>query len=102
MAKGIQNPNWKKHILEWRASGKSCKAWCKENKIPATTLYGWKNRFNKVNKAASTKSEFIELKEPSVSEGIILEVGAVKIHLKAGFDQAALKQCLSCLRDTLC
>jgi hypothetical protein len=105
MAKGSPNINWKKHVLEWQASGKSSKAWCKENKIPCTTFYGWKNRFKNSEIATFTeaKPEFIELKDSSLPDsGITLEYSDIKIHLRADFDQVTLKQCLTCLRGALC
>lgn len=100
MAKGKPNCDWKKQILEWRQSNKSAKAWCKENKVPYTTFIGWKKRFKK---ADEVPEKFIELKDlPMQDPGISLEYYGVKIHLKAGFDQSALKKCLSCLRGTIC
>ena len=105
MAKGSPNMNWKKHVLEWQASSKSRKAWCKENKIPCTTFYGWKNRFKNSEIATFTeaKPEFIELKDSSLPDsGITLEYSDIKIHLRADFDQVTLKQCLTCLRGASC
>ncbi len=104
MAKGKPNPNWKKIVLEWQASGKSIKSWCQENKIPITTLCGWKNRLKKSNTdSVKATAGFIELKEQIQSDpGIILEYEGIKIHLKEKFDKTVLKQCLDCLRGVSC
>lgn len=104
MAKGRPDPQWQDRVHEWEASGKSAKVWCQENKIPLTTLAGWKKRLKKstVN-TARTKPGFIELKDQVQSDpGIILEYNEVKIHLRAKFDKVVLKQCLDCLRGALC
>ena len=102
MAKGKANPDWKRLVLEWRASGKSSKAWCEENKIPNNTLSGWKKRLKKhelANVPIKSKTGFIELKNRELSEsGISLECKGITIHLKTQFDSAILKQCLNCLR----
>lgn len=100
MPKGKPNRNWKEKVLEWEASGKSAKAWCKQNKIPFTTFSGWKMRFKKLRKNQTTEFDrpFIELKEkPSPISGIVLECHGVKIHLEPEFNAAVLKQCLACL-----
>jgi hypothetical protein len=102
MAKGKANPDWKKLVLEWRASGKSSKDWCEKNKIPNNTLSGWKKRLKKLelnNDSINAKTGFIELKNRELSDsGISLECNGVKIHLKTQFDSSVLKQCLNCLR----
>ena len=86
MAKGKANPDWKKLVLEWRASGKSAKVWCEENKIPSNTLSGWKKRLKKLelnNILIKSKTGFIELKNHELSDsGITLEYDGIKIHLK--------------------
>ena len=106
MTKGRSKLNWKKQVLEWQSSGKSCRVWCRENKIPSSTFYGWKNRFEKSDNeiiSPETKPEFIELKDSSTPEsGITVEYGSIQIHLKPNFDQATFKQCLACLRGTSC
>jgi hypothetical protein len=106
MAKGKRNPNWKEKVKEWESSNKSTKAWCQENKIPYTTLCGWRNRLKKSNhNKVSNKStgNFIELKDQiSLNPGIILEYQGVKIQLNRDFDKIVLQECLHCLRGALC
>ncbi len=102
MAKGVVNPDWKKLVLEWRASGKSSSVWCKENNIHNNTLSGWKKRLKQHeinNTSVKSKTGFIELKNRESSDsGITLECNGIKIHLKTQFDSSVLKQCLNCLR----
>lgn len=104
MAKRERDPQWQDRVREWEASGKNARVWCQENKIPVTTLSGWKSRLKKSNANSSTaKSGFIELKDQVPSDpGITLEYNGIKIHLKANFDKVVLKQCFDCLRGILC
>ena len=105
------NPNWKDKVLEWQASGKSARVWCLDNDIPTSTFYGWRTRLKKSHKlksmvkpnATKIKQEFVELKDqPSSSSPLVLEYNGVKIYLQASFDKVALRQCLDCLRSSLC
>jgi hypothetical protein len=106
MAKGKRYPNWKEKVKEWESSNKSTKIWCQENKIPYTTLCGWRNRLKKSDhNKISNKSvgNFIELKDQISSDPrIILEYQGVKIQLNRDFDKIVLKECLHCLRGALC
>ena len=106
MAKGKCQPNWKEKVKEWESSNKSPKVWCQENKIPYTTLCGWRNRLKRSNqKTISNKpaQNFIELKDQIPSDpGITLEYQGVRIQLKADFDKVFLKECLHWLRGALC
>jgi hypothetical protein len=106
MAKGKRNQNWKEKVKEWESSNKSINVWCQENKIPYTTLCGWRNRLKKSEQSKiCTKSEedFIELKDQIPSDsGITLEYHGVKIQLNRDFDKIVLKECLHCLRGALC
>ncbi len=106
MAKGKYNPNWKEKVKEWESSNKSTKIWCQENKIPYTTLCGWRKRLKKSdqNKTSNKSMEnFIELKDQISSDsGIILEYKGFNIQLNRDFDKVVLKECLHCLRGALC
>lgn len=102
MAKGKPNADWKRLVLEWRASGKSSTDWCEENKVPVNTLSGWKRRLKKHelnNALVQSETGFIELKNHEISgSGISLEYDGIIINLEAQFDSRALRQCLNCLR----
>jgi hypothetical protein len=104
MAKGKPEPQWQEKVRAWEASGESASTWCKENKISVNTFSGWKKRLKKFNvNSDRAESEFIELKDRVQSDsGITLEYNEIKIHLRDKFDKTVLRQCLDCLRDTLC
>lgn len=98
---------WANKIHLWKQSGKSAKAWCKENHIIYTTFLGWCKRLESEqsvdNSPNSLKAPFIELKnEPHACSGISLECDGVLIHLKAEFNASLLKRCLVVLRGAPC
>jgi hypothetical protein len=105
MAKGKSDPKWKEKVLAWKKSNKTASDWCRENKIPLTTLTGWRKRFDQAdqNQPFKINQPFIELKNSSSSNsGISLECNGIKIHLEPEFDMSVLKQCLACLREVIC
>jgi hypothetical protein len=98
---------WAKKIELWRQSGKSVKAWCRENHVVYTTFLGWRNRLklnqNVNSTSSSSKNQFIELKEGlKTASGISLECEGVRIHLTSEFDELLLKRCLALLRGVPC
>jgi transposase-like protein len=105
MVKGVHRTQEEKNaiIKQWRESGKSMGAWCREtNILPETTLYGWiKPKKPKSSLRLSHKS-FTELKSPSQETGIKIECAGVHIYLSRDFDALELKRCLKVLRGNLC
>lgn len=98
---------WSNKVESWRQSGKSMKAWCRENQVVYTTFLGWCNRLkpnqNVNSLPSSSKTQFVELKEClKDTSGISLECKGVVIHLTSEFNAALLKKCLAVLRDTSC
>ena len=98
---------WVNRIGLWKQSGKSAKAWCRENQVVYTTFIGWRTRLegnqNVNSPLDSLETQFVELEdEPKVSPGILLECCGVMIHLKSEFDAALLQKCLAVLRGAPC
>jgi hypothetical protein len=105
MAKGKPNPDWKEKVINWKKSNKTPSDWCRENKIPVTTLIGWRKRFDQlgISQTFEINQPFIELKNnPLSNPGIFLEYEGIKIHLDPEFDAITLKRCLTCLKDVIC
>lgn len=102
-----QRSEWANKIEQWKLSGKSAKAWCRENQVVYNTFLGWHKRFTQHSATAahspSVKTQFIELKDPKkISSGISLEYGGVTIHLEPEFDAATLEKCLTVVRGSPC
>jgi hypothetical protein len=107
MAKGKRDLSWKEKVAEWKASGKSIAEWSKEKSIPYTTMRGWINRVENLNKKELPKVKalngFVELKDKTLSSsGVTLEYQDVKIRLEPEFNAFVLKKCLACLRGMPC
>lgn len=94
------------YVLECRASGKSCKEWCKENNIPVTTYYGWQRR---VFEAAKNNAalEFTELTAPAEepanpsSSGVVarLTFGTVSVDIYSGIDSNTMTSIIRGLQN---
>lgn len=102
MKQKLKKQEWQATLEAWRASGKSAKAWCREQNLVYTTFLGWSHRLSKKSKQRNTLS-FIELKDcPQPSAGITLEYEDVLIKITSDFDQMTLARCLQALRGNVC
>jgi len=106
---------WEIKVQKWFASGKSAKAWCRENQIVYTTFIKWRNLSNyrdnpTTNRSSqsslnhsSEKVHFIELKNQiKPCSGIFLECEGVQIYISTDFDSTLLKKCVDALRGQAC
>jgi hypothetical protein len=100
---------WNQQIDAWCQSGKSARAWCRENNIVYSTFIDRRSRLHRKNTPQHSEnnllsqSGFIELKDESKSQqGILLECAGVKIHLAGEFDVGILKKCIDVLRGFIC
>ena len=65
------------YVMACRASGMTCKDWCRENNIPLTTYYGCQRRVFDAAKAEH-EVKFAELKpavEPAVNTVASITIG---------------------------
>ena len=106
-----QESEWVDKINQWFRSGKSAKAWCRENRVVYTTFIGWRNRLKRKQKQAISEDknsvirpkQFIELKDRTEeAPTIVLECCGVRVHISADFDSALLRKCLDVLRGCSC
>jgi hypothetical protein len=112
--KTLQRNDWVNKIQLCRQSGKSAKAWCRENQIVYSTFVGWSHRLKlrgdldsaltgDLPSKGGVASSFIELKDQSKSiSSISLECAGVYIHLSADSDETLLRKCLKVLRGGIC
>lgn len=88
---------WKKHVANWKASGKSCQRWAKENNLPYHSLLYWRQKYAKMEPSSS--AHFVELSDRySTQSGIVLEVAGVTIHVDCSFDPIILTSCIHLLK----
>lgn len=84
---------WKARVEEWRASGKSIQAWCKEQNIKKNTLRYWKERGD-----LHRKSAFVELTDKPSNPSIEIIYNEFRVKVHQHFDAKTLKSCLSLLK----
>ncbi len=87
-------PNWQALIHQWKSSGKSALAWCREHNVPY-------HHFLRQRRQLSIKSlpDFIELPpESSDKSGLNFTVGGIQLTLERNFDEETLLKCLRVMR----
>ena len=52
---------WAERIAECRSSGKSVRAWCRENEISEKTYYYWQRRLYEQMVSAAERVDFAEI-----------------------------------------
>jgi hypothetical protein len=91
---------WKKHVEDWKASGKSCQRWAKENNLSYHSLLYWRQKYAK-KEPVSSPSQFVELSDrcsPTPQSGIALEMAGVILRIDRSFDPLTLISCIQLLK----
>ena len=96
---------WREQVALWEASGKSQKAFCREQELVAATFSYWKNRLAKLG--ADEAVEFFPLavpvkpKQVKDSSGIVLAArgGVFRLELETQFCEEALRKVLHVLEE---
>lgn len=103
---------WRSRVLAWRTSGQSQKVFCADKEFSRHSLTAWSTRLRQGASSASTSPASREtvplarVVRPATSahvpvspESIVLECGAVRVHLGPECDRAWSVQLLRALRD---
>ena len=88
---------WQERFNNWKKSGLSGKAWCKEHQVNYAQFCYWKRRLLQDHRLL--QDTFIEVKDSSVKAGIEIICDKVSIRLSKDFDSATLRDCLRVLRN---
>jgi hypothetical protein len=89
---------WTDKIQQWKDSGLSGAAWCRENDVVYSQFLYRKERV-----AQQTPESFVELRDPQSDEsGIEIEIQGIVVRLAKDFDAQALLCCLKLLRTMAC
>ena len=95
---------WKQKLLDWKASGQSGQAWCREQNHSYYHFNYWKKILS-VEKDPPPKPNasetFVELIEERATKtsGIKIESKNITISLEEGFDIPTLKKVLQLLQE---
>lgn len=89
---------WEQRLAEYEGSGKSIKAWCKEQIVRENQFYYWRKklRTGQTKTAPSVKWLSLDLqlrKQASpVGSSITLHIGKATVEIRRGFDQHLLRE----------
>ena len=87
---------WAKRVAAWRASGKPTDEYATGRGFAGSTLRWWASRLGR-RQAAFVR--VVSAREPGTRDGgVELEVGGVRVLVRAGFDRATLAEVLELLR----
>ena len=95
---------WSERIAECRSSGKSVRAWCRENEISEKTYYYWQRRLYQQMVSAAERVDFAEIPreaQTSRSTGVAAKVclpGAT-IEVYPGADTQTIQVILETLKS---
>ena len=87
--------DWPAKLADWRRSGLSIAAWCRNNAVSYHTFLYWRKRLDDRRPDTGT---FLQLCPPADPEPIALECNGVFVHVPAGFDPGLLRDILALLK----
>jgi hypothetical protein len=96
MIKRTRN-EWKALVEQWKASGKTMTAWCRECQIPKNTFIYWaKGSPKRVSKKSAeiARNDFTELKGGEPKAEVLIEWRGCKIHIDGEAASIILGKCL--------
>lgn len=93
---------WAQRVAEWRASGQTAGEFAAGRGFAASTLRWWSSRLRRQTPGLVRVVAASDSPRGAGSRGagsIELEVGEVRVHVRAGFDRALLAEVLEVLRE---
>jgi hypothetical protein len=100
---------WAGRVAEWRSSGLTSTEYCEGKPFTAGGLRHWAYRLRQVEPAkpaalavriarvVSTPAPIARFEQPRPSEALFVEVGALRVAVRPGFDRATLAAVLDVL-----
>ncbi len=95
---------WEQRFAEYKSSGKTITAWCKEQSVRDNQFYYWRKRLrmDQVEKNQPVKWLSLELdngKQANLApDSIAVHVGQVTVEIKKGFDQHLFREIIQILQ----
>lgn len=95
---------WQERIALFQESGQSVATWCSEQDIPEHQLRYWlrKNMAKQNNTTVNASSRWVALESPeeSLSTGITLKIGSLRLEIQRGFDPQVLTEVIRTLTSS--
>ena len=95
MSKQQLHKIWSARVAEFKASGQSVPAWCKEQDLKPHQLRYWLRK----NRDSSKPTEWIPLNLGGTETAVTLRVGQVAVDVRPGFDPTLLLSVVKTLID---
>lgn len=92
--RGLKLEQWRPIIEEWRRSGCSMTAWCKEQEVPIHLLQYWRDKVNQ----KSAPSQFVTLEDQPGQTPLVIRCSEYCIEVPTPFDEEQLVRCLRLIR----
>lgn len=86
---------WSARVTEFKASGQSVPAWCKEQDLKPHQLRYWLRK----DRESSKPPEWIPLNLGDSETAVTLRVGQVAVDVRPGFDPTLLRSVVKTLID---
>ena len=95
---------WLGIISDWKSTGLSIAAYCREHEIPQWKFFDWKRRLAERESEDETAAGFVAVEFSSEGSGcgIGVRVGFVELQLSRGFDERELLRTIQVLRRLPC
>jgi hypothetical protein len=93
---------WSARLDDWKKSGISGMAWCKQEKTPYHQFNYWKKRLLNHKQPKFDTQSFVELDDDSDTSGVEVVLNEISIRLSRDFDSTTLLRCLRTLKEAKC
>ena len=93
----VSMDEWRQRITDCQSSGKSIKAWCRENGVATSSYYHY---LRKIRESVLQEGQIVslELPKPVSSPGILIESAGITITLPENVSPEQLTAVLSALK----
>lgn len=91
---------WEKYLKEQKTSGKTIRAWCREETVSENRFYYWRKKLQtvKTNNKQQVKWLPIEAIETKPGMPITVYLGKARIEIPKNFDQYQLREIIKVLQ----
>jgi hypothetical protein len=91
---------WKKHVIGWRASGETARAYSARHGLSANTLGWWASQLKRDGEFPETAMRWAKVEIAAVTRPppIIVRVGRARIAVERGFDAEAFAAVIAVLK----
>lgn len=106
MTKAEKRIEWKTRFDDWKASGLSVAAWCREQEVNKPQMYYWIRTFEEdktPDQETDTQWLTIDVKDETTAlrseEPVIIHFGSMSIEVRPGTNMALLSDVVNVLRS---